>query len=152
MLRQLQLAMRKPVCHRTCIKVRLELDAPKLVSCQAEAPLLGEFFALWPDGARGLLRHIMPPGHQGATTDPPAAELHRQPQESAWRPVAACHQPITCPAHISIRSCGANIRLMSTWSDTCPGQRHAQGTCGLVAMTSASHAEGRQLDPGQVYV
>ena len=23
-------------------------------------------------------------------------------------------------------------------------------TCGLVAMTSASHAEGRQLDPGQV--
>ena len=25
-------------------------------------------------------------------------------------------------------------------------------TCGLVAMTSASHAEGRQLDPGQVYV
>ena len=26
-----------------------------------------------------------------------------------------------------------------------------QGTCGLVAMTSASHAEGRQFDPGQVY-
>ena len=27
----------------------------------------------------------------------------------------------------------------------------SQGTCGLVAMTSAQHAEGRQLDPGQVY-
>ena len=26
------------------------------------------------------------------------------------------------------------------------------GTCGEVAMTSASHAEGRQFDPGQVYV
>jgi hypothetical protein len=26
-----------------------------------------------------------------------------------------------------------------------------RGTCGLVAMTSASHAEGRQFDPGQVY-
>ena len=26
------------------------------------------------------------------------------------------------------------------------------GTCGLVAMTSAQHAEGRQFDPGQVYV
>ena len=25
-------------------------------------------------------------------------------------------------------------------------------TCGLVAMTSASHAEGRQFDPGQVYI
>ena len=25
------------------------------------------------------------------------------------------------------------------------------GTCGPVAMTSASHDEGRQLDPGQVY-
>ena len=24
-------------------------------------------------------------------------------------------------------------------------------TCGLVAMTSASHAEGRQVNPGQVY-
>ena len=24
-------------------------------------------------------------------------------------------------------------------------------TCGLVAMTSTSHAEGRQFDPGQVY-
>ena len=31
--------------------------------------------------------------------------------------------------------------------------KHAipNGTCGLVAMTSASHAEGRQFDPGQVY-
>ena len=25
-------------------------------------------------------------------------------------------------------------------------------TCGLVAMTSASHAEGRQFEPGQVYL
>ena len=24
------------------------------------------------------------------------------------------------------------------------------GTCGLVAMTSASHTEGREFDPGQV--
>ena len=29
--------------------------------------------------------------------------------------------------------------------------RAIAGTCGLVAMTSASHAEGRQFDPGQVY-
>ena len=27
----------------------------------------------------------------------------------------------------------------------------SRGTCGLVAMTSAQHAEGHQLDPGQVY-
>jgi hypothetical protein len=26
-----------------------------------------------------------------------------------------------------------------------------RSTCGLVAMTSASHTEGRQFDPGQVY-
>ena len=31
-------------------------------------------------------------------------------------------------------------------------QNHEQGTHGLVAMTSAQHAEGRQLDPGWVYV
>ena len=28
----------------------------------------------------------------------------------------------------------------------------SQSTCGLVAMTSAAHAEGRQFDPGQVYL
>ena len=31
-------------------------------------------------------------------------------------------------------------------------QNTSQGTCGLVAMTSASHAEGRQFDPGQLYI
>ena len=30
-------------------------------------------------------------------------------------------------------------------------RRVCKGTYGLVAMTPASHAEGRQLDPGQVY-
>ena len=33
-----------------------------------------------------------------------------------------------------------------------PGKQCSQSTCGLVAMTSASHDEGRQFDPGQVYV
>ena len=28
--------------------------------------------------------------------------------------------------------------------------QHIQRICGLVAMTSASHAEGRQFDPGQM--
>ena len=36
-----------------------------------------------------------------------------------------------------------------TMGDT---NRVLQSTCGLVAMTSAQHAEGRQFDPGQVYV
>ena len=31
-------------------------------------------------------------------------------------------------------------------------QLSAQCTSGLVAMTSASHAEGRQFDPGKVYL
>ena len=31
------------------------------------------------------------------------------------------------------------------------GERLRQGTRGLVAMTSAQHAEGRQFDPGRVY-
>jgi hypothetical protein len=33
----------------------------------------------------------------------------------------------------------------------CSRQPTSLSTCGLVAMTSASHAEGRQFDPGQVY-
>ena len=31
-------------------------------------------------------------------------------------------------------------------------QQCIQSTCGLAAMTSTPHAEGRQFDPGQVYV
>ena len=34
---------------------------------------------------------------------------------------------------------------------TAPGESGIQSTCGLVAMTSAQHAEGRQFDPGWVY-
>ena len=127
MLRQPQLAMGKPVCHLTCIKVRLELDAPKLVSCQAEAPLLGGISPCGQSGHAASCTTSCHPGHQGATTDPPAAELHRQPQESARRPVTTCHQPITCPVHISIRSCGTKIRLLSTWSETGLGHLWSSG-------------------------
>ena len=128
MLRQLQLAMRNPVCHRTCIKVRLELDSPKLVSCQAEAPPLGGG-VIRPAARRGTrpLHHIMPaspPGHQSATTDP---LRRRQPQESARRPVTACHQSVTCAAYISIRSYGAHIRLRYTWSETYLGHLWSSG-------------------------
>ena len=35
--------------------------------------------------------------------------------------------------------------------DTSASATSGRSTCGLVAMTSASHAEGRQFDPGQVY-
>ena len=34
----------------------------------------------------------------------------------------------------------------------CCTQFNMHGTSGLVAMTSASHAEGRQFDPGLVYL
>ena len=34
----------------------------------------------------------------------------------------------------------------------CCTQFNMHGTSGLVAMTSASHAEGRQFDPGLVYI
>ena len=39
------------------------------------------------------------------------------------------------------------VYMMQTNSDRC-----TRSTCCLVAMTSASHAEGRQFDPGQVYL
>ena len=35
-------------------------------------------------------------------------------------------------------------------SQVCHPDFGLNSTCGLVAMTSASHAEGRQSDPGQV--
>ena len=37
------------------------------------------------------------------------------------------------------------------WAEFSAKDPSWQGTCGLVAMTSASRAEGRQFDPGQVY-
>ena len=45
------------------------------------------------------------------------------------------------------KACSANS--MASAAD--PPATDCTGTCGLVAMTSASHAEGRQFDPGQVY-
>ena len=48
----------------------------------------------------------------------------------------------------------ASAIVMSTrasarpWVHPC---EHQHGTLGLVAMTSAQHTEGRQLDPGRVY-
>ena len=42
-------------------------------------------------------------------------------------------------------------RAHHDWLECCaPFNKH--GTSGLVAMTSASHAEGRQFDPGLVYI
>ena len=41
----------------------------------------------------------------------------------------------------------------SSAADEAPfGLSLPRSKCGLVAMTLASHAEGRQLDPGQVYI
>ena len=53
-------------------------------------------------------------------------------------------------------------RSLAAVNNVTPGRNHGargvvvshplsmRGTCGLVAMTSAQHAEGRQFDPGQV--
>ncbi len=46
---------------------------------------------------------------------------------------------------------GACARRASGGDCTRRLARVLRGTCGLVAMMSASHAEGRQFDPGQVY-
>ena len=146
MLRQLQLAMRKPVCHRTCIKVRLELDSPKLVSCQAEAPF-----------SRGVFRPVARRG-----TRPPAP--HHAARATRVRPLTPRRQSCAgnrrsqrgAPSpHATSRSpvqpTSASGAAEQRYAREALGQKHAQGTCGLVAMTSASHAEGRQFDPGQVY-
>ena len=50
----------------------------------------------------------------------------------------------------AIVCCFAAFMALSWLRGLCPALLNS--TCGLVAMTSASHAEGRQLDPGQVYV
>ena len=43
--------------------------------------------------------------------------------------------------------CTQEVRALQPEHESSSATEH----CGLVAMTSASHAEGRQLDPGQVY-
>jgi hypothetical protein len=44
-----------------------------------------------------------------------------------------------------------SVRADGELAFRCSRQPTSLSTCGLVAMTSASHAEGRQFDPGQVY-
>ena len=47
---------------------------------------------------------------------------------------------------VSGSACLEKLRRINAWTYC------RSSTCGLVAMTSASHAEGRQFDPGQVHV
>ena len=81
------------------------------------------------------------------------------PQGRGFEP-HSCHH--VSPKTIHTPAGEDGLPRMSRWPHR--GQQrawHAQlacdshivvSTCGLVAMTSASHAEGRQFDPGQVYV
>ena len=53
---------------------------------------------------------------------------------------------------IACSPCGAKACSANSIAGAAdPPAPDCTGTCGLVAMTSASHAEGRQFDPGQVY-
>ena len=72
-----------------------------------------------------------------------------RPASSAYCLAPACGPPAT-PAHALpaylLRADGLDARTGPKWHEGLQA-----GTCGLVAMTSAQHAEGRQFDPGQVY-
>ena len=70
-----------------------------------------------------------------ATSVIPRLRAHRLD----WNGSSAGHAE---PPHTAPQSCFAGLPRLP------PAHR---STCGLVAMASASHAEGRQFDPGQVY-
>jgi hypothetical protein len=66
-----------------------------------------------------------------------------------WCLALAVHNALqTTPQHEeTCGPCAAQalaVNVATTQSSSTPS------TCGLVAMTTASHAEGRQFDPGQV--
>ena len=59
-----------------------------------------------------------------------------------------------CPHEIISRPLSNQTSKLRYYAKTQTTQGRSvspRGTCGLVAMTSALHAEGRQFDPGQVY-
>ena len=83
------------------------------------------------------------------------------------RPWFACSWAGLCleHKHTHYRPCGPVDQMLAFVSrncmlESCHGHQRfyvlmeplRNRTCGLVAMTSASHAEGRQFDPGQVYL
>ena len=69
----------------------------------------------------------------------PSSGVHSMPD--ATLPGAPCSSP---------RAAGTCAPCVRTLLRLLAADADAQSTCGLVAMTSAPHAEGRQLDPGQV--
>ena len=107
------------------------------------------------------------------TIDSAPAQLHLLPRQAAIKPsgYAAMRQPevepgaqaweaCMLPLHYW-RSCYQYVALHGMPKLTTQERRclykcvsvpaWVRTTCGLMAMTSVSHAEGRQLDPGQVY-
>ena len=67
-----------------------------------------------------------------------------------WRQRRASRELVLAVTALAVRTNLSRPRVLAM---ECRLMRRScsTGTCGLVAMTSASHAEGRQFDPGQVY-
>ena len=81
-----------------------------------------------------------------------AQPCHASPRATRSRPMhcecrAACTGHSASMERVSNAVAGSEPSAMRRRR----GHKTRHGTCGLVAMTSASHAEGRQFDPGQLY-
>ena len=99
------------------------------------------------------------------TTTPQALEnehtvfaLNSEVQADKWADEAAWSQILACAQGCCLRQKKLAFQskgcCSTCWFLACESVMDNKGrsTCGLVAMTSASHAEGRQFDPGQVYI
>ena len=78
-----------------------------------------------------------PPGGLAAST------LRKRGREGGGEASSLCHRTLQWVQ-------GSKLRL-SWWSQRWWPARSIRSTRGLVAMTSAQHAEGRQFEPGRVY-
>ena len=90
--------------------------------------------------------------------------MNSRPSGCLMRPTRSqlrhCHYKLHCAFASVLCGCGfffnaSSVLCVRRLASVCALQttfgNGFHGTCGLVAMTSASHAEGRQFDPGQVY-
>ena len=74
-----------------------------------------------------------------------------RPQEAACSQTVVCVKPCRLGEDCDVKQNQALLPSMLVSPGWSASATNGRSTCGLVAMTSASHAEGRQFDPGQVY-
>ena len=141
--------------------VSLHVDRPVFkISFDPRSPVLFTSTDLSSTSAlKKVQSPIRPPCHPricplafATSTDPPRNLCCRCERQFQGTSMGGLHVAATLLMLLRVLHSCLSEWSFYVWHHRHCGYADAQSTCGLAAMTPDSHAERRQLDPGQVYI